>query len=317
MSKTLYIDADTLVYSSAAQQQKDRLLVLNTKTHEETLFDGKRPFYKYLKDNDLDENDFLTQVKSELVGTQEFAFKAIREKVNNILKETKCTDYYVVIQGSGNFRNDIESEYVEYKANRMSKPILFQQCFDYMKRKYGRRCIVTQGIETDDFICAKAWESYNVARKSGNKDDAPYIIAYCDKDIVANSPGWFFNYRQEGGVFWVDNITQLRNFLTQTIVGDNADNIPGMLQVGPETKKKYSLRSNGCGPVAAKNILGENTTPKEMCERLLDAYRDSWPYDWKERLEDNCKFLYLQRFQGDQFNLESFFSRYGVTIDSE
>lgn len=39
----------------------------------------------------------------------------------------------------------------------------------------------------------------------------------------------------------------------------------------------------------------------ECVERVVEVYKASWPDDYKERLEDMCFFLWLQREEGDMF----------------
>lgn len=313
--KTLYIDFDTIVYSSAAQQQANEILTFDTTNQKEQRFSGKTEFNKFCADNNRDENEFLIQPSPVLVGRKEYAFKSVNDKFANILKASYCDDYFVCIQGSGNFRNDIQSEYVDYKGQRGEKPILFQETFDFVKRKFGSRCIVTEGIETDDFICSKAWESYLIARKNKDKASAPFVIAYCDKDIVANAPGYFLNYSKlDEGVFWVDSRQQVYNFLTQVLTGDSADNIPGLLELSPEMKKLYGVKTRGVGKKTAEAILGVGLDEKTMAGRVVEAYRSTWPYDWRDRLNDNCKFLYLQRFRGDVFDLTKYFGKLGVVV---
>lgn len=314
--KTLFIDFDTIVYSSAAQQQSNEILVLDTVTQQERRYKGKTAFNKYCQDNQRDPSDFLIQPSPVLTGRKEFAFKSVNDKFANIFNASYCDDYYVCIQGGNNFRNEIESEYVDYKGHRPNdKPILFNETYEFVKRKFGNRCIVSETNETDDIICSFAWQSYSIARKAGDRAKAPYVIAYVDKDIPANSRGWMLNYNKlEEGVFWVDKRQQTYNFLTQTLVGDTADNIPGIITLSPEIKAKYGIKTSGVGPKSAQAILGQGVDEKTMAERVIEAYRSTWEHDWRERLEDNCKFLYLQRHSEDVFDLTKYFATLGVTV---
>lgn len=316
MSKILYIDADTVLYSSAAQQQTNKCLAKHKKTGREKLFSNKTEFNNWIKENPKWKvEDFEFEVVSELVGVAAFAFQSIRQKVDKIVEASGCEEYYVCIQGSGNFRNDYVSPHVEYKGHRVAKPILFKECFDYTVKKYGDNCIVSNGIETDDFVCIKGWESYNQALKTRNRDDAPYIIAAIDKDLQANTVGHMLNYNKlEQGIFWNDIHTQTKKFFTQVLIGDTADNIPGIVTLSDDIKKKYGIRVKGCGPASAEKILGDKVSEAEMASRVVEAYRSTWEYDWKQRLADNCFFLYLQRYHGDVFDVDKFFGQYGISL---
>lgn len=315
MKRTLMIDFDTPVYSSAAQQQKNRCLAIHVKSGKEKLFESKTEFNNWLAKNPkFTKEDFIFDVVSEVTGKPEFAFRAIKQKFDNILRNSGCDDYYVFIQGSGNFRNNYNSPYVDYKGQRTAKPIMHPDCFDYVVRKFGDRCIVSDGVETDDLIVIKSWESYNQALSVRDKNAAPYLIAYCDKDIPANGRGWMLNYNKMEGIYWNDSLSQARQFFVQVLIGDGADNIPGILTLSDDIKTKYGIKVKGCGPASAAKILNECKTEKEMAARVVEAYQSTWPEDWKERLRDNCFFLYLQRYEGDMFDVDKFFGKYGVAL---
>lgn len=316
MKRTLYIDADTILYSSAAQQQSTGCRAINIKTLEETDYVSKTQFnewiktqYKYTKD------DFVFEPIPTLTGLPEYAFKSIKQKIEKIFKASYCDDYVVCIQGEGNFRNDYPSTFVSYKGQRVSKPLLFKECFDYTVKKYGARCHVSSGIETDDYVCIKGWESYNIGLASKSRSAAPYVIAAVDKDIPANTRGWMLNYNKlEEGIYWNDGMSQSRKFFTQVLTGDNADNIPGIRMLGEATKKTYGIVNKGCGPASADKILEGCVNETHMARNVVEAYKDTWPTDWKQRLADNCFFLYLQRYKDEVFDVDEFFGRYSITL---
>lgn len=314
MKRTLFIDADTVLYSSAAQQQKNKCLAKHS-SGTEKLWNSKTEFNGWAESNQVDKSEYTFEVVSELVGVPAFAFQSIRQKIDKIVDASGCDDFYVCIQGSGNFRNDYVTPHVEYKGHRVAKPILFNECFEYTKKKWGSNCIVSSGIETDDFVVTKGWESYNMGIAQRDRNACPYVIAYVDKDIVANSRGWHMNYNKlENGVFWVDGLTQSFNFFTQVLIGDTADNIPGIIELSDDIKKKWGIRTKGCGPASARKILEQCKTEAEMATNVVEAYRSSWPHDWYARLRDNCFFLYLQRYEGEVFDVDKFFSQYGVVL---
>lgn len=314
MKRTLFIDADTVIYSSSAQQQKNKCLATDSGGTQK-LWNSKTEFNEWAEANNIDKSEYTFEAVGELVGVPAFAFQSIRQKIDKIVDASGCDDFYVCIQGSGNFRNDYVTPHVEYKGHRVAKPLLFNECFEYTKKKWGDNCIISNGIETDDFVVIKGWESYNMGITQRDRNACPYVIAYVDKDIVANSRGWHMNYNKlENGVFWVDGMTQSRNFFTQVLIGDTADNIPGIVQLGDETKRKYGIRTKGCGKASAEKILGECVNEAHMARNVVEAYKDTWPHDWYARLRDNCFFLYLQRVEGEIFDVDKFFGQYGVIL---
>lgn len=315
--RILLVDADTLLYSSAAQQQVNRCLATHIASGREKLFESKTEFNNWIKSQDKwKKEEFSFQTQSSVEGEPRFAFQAIKQKVENIFEASGCDDYLVCIQGEGNYRKYYQSDFVAYKAHRPPKPLLFQECFDYTVKKYKNRCYIVQGEETDDYVTYMAWDSYNRALEAKSKKAANIVVAFCDKDIAACARGWLLNYNKlEDGVFWNDALTQSRNYWTQVLTGDAADHIMGLEKVSGSIKEKYLLKSNGVGPKAAENILKGCETEKEMAERVIECYKESWPEDWLKRLQDNCFFLYLRRREGEMFNLGDYLEGLGVDLD--
>lgn len=304
-NKLLLIDADTILYAAASQQQNNKCLATNIEYKTQRLFESKTAFNDWLKITPNRTKDMYSfETISEVVGEPKFAFQTIKQKIENIVEASGCKDYRVCIQGEGNFRKFYKSEFVDYKGQRTAKPLLFQECFDFMEKKYKTKCVVSKGYETDDYVNIFAWIGYNEAIKSRNKEDSKFVIAYVDKDIIANGRGWLLNYNKlDQGTFWNDAVSQYTKFWTQALQGDDADNILGLENLHPETKIKYGIKREGVGPVAASKILEGAKSELEMFERVQEAYGLSWPDDYKQRLADNCFFLYLQRKENEVFSL--------------
>ena len=89
-----------------------------------------------------------------------------------------------------------------------------------------------EGLETDDMVQIYAHEFWH--------QNIPYTIAHIDKDLDT-IPGNHYNYNKEEH-YEVDLDTARRNFFYQLLVGDTADNIPGIRGIGP--KKANALLDN-------------------------------------------------------------------------
>jgi 5'-3' exonuclease len=304
MSKLLLIDADTILYAAASQQQTNKCLATNIEQGRKKMFESKTAFNSWAKENNRDKTNYSFETVSEISGEPRFAFQTIKQKIDNIVSVADCSDYRVCIQGDGNFRKFYESKFVDYKGQRGAKPLLFQECFDYMVKKYKDRCVVSVGQETDDYVNIEAWESYNVAKKARKQEEATVVVSYVDKDIPANGRGFFLNYNKlDAGVFWQDEFNQAKEFWTQVLVGDNADNIPGLEVLSSITKERFKVKTTSVGPVAAQKILDGLKTEKQMAERVAECYSASHEEDWEQRLQDNCFFLYLRRKPDEMFNV--------------
>ena len=301
--RTLVIDFDTVLYSSAAQQQLNRCIAIHKESGREKLWDSKTDFNVWLKSQDRwKKDDFDFKVKSELKPGAEpsHAYSTIDQKLSNIIDAGKCDDFLIVIEGPGNHRMDRESQFVKYKGSRPEKPLLFHQCKEFIRSKYRHNLLMATGRETDDEVVIRSWQAYNRSFKYRDKNEAQYVIAYCDKDIPANGRGWMLNYMKlENGIFWNDGFTQSYNFAVQCLTGDNADEIPGIEKLAPEV--------NGVGPATAEKILTDCKTEADLAARVVECYKGTHPDDWRQRLDDNAFFLYLLRSEDDVWDPAKYF----------
>lgn len=307
--KTLVIDADTLLYSSAAQQQVNKCLVTNIEHGSQRMFESKTAFNEWAKQNNRSKDNYSFQTISEIKPDAEprFAFQSIKQKVNKIVEASGCEKFIVCIEGEGNFRKDYDSKYVHYKGQRTEKPLLFEDCREFFLKKYKKNVIVSEGVETDDNCNILAWKSYNTALSSKDQSKATHIISYCDKDIVANGRGWFLNYNKlEDGVFWNDSFTQSKNFAIQLLQGDAADNIPGVEVLSDITKKAFDIKVNGVGKATAEKVLASCKTEHELAMRVYECYSAAWEDDWYDRLKENGFFLYLLRSDEDRWDVDQY-----------
>lgn len=297
MGKLLLIDADTIIYSSAAKEEINKCFTTNKNNGKSQMFPSKSAFNEWHKEySKYPKEDYEFEVVKELVGETSYACSSVKKKITSILEAIPHDDYKICIQGAGNFRNDYVAKYVDYKGQRGAKPLLFQDTYNYVKRKWGNNVIVVNNEEVDDYVCYNSWKQWN---PKGNKDDAELIIAFCDKDIHQHSVGAMYNYlRPEDGIFWNTRQMQYKGFWGSCLVGDNADNIDGIVRLGDDTIKKYGVRKckdNACGKAAAARILCDVKSEQEAAQRVVDAYKCAWPDDGVDRLADMTFYLWLRK----------------------
>lgn len=316
MKRNIYIDADSILYANAAKCQSVSCLSTNKDTGKSQLYDSKTHFNTWLKQQEgLTKEDFIFEPIYKQTLQNSIAFNGITSKINSILDIIPHDNFYVFIEGEGNYRMDYKSKYVDYKANRPEKPILYKECKEFMCKTYATNIKLAKDQETDDIINMAAWESYNLAKESRIKSKANNVIAFIDKDIIANGRGYFINYNKlDEGVFWVDELTQQRNFWTQTLMGDTVDNIKGLPKVSGDLKKKYKMRMPSVGEKGAQAILKDCKTPKEMIENVIEAYESYYKDEWEQALYDNAFFLYMRKTQDDRFDLRKLIKEAGVEI---
>ena len=313
--RTVIIDADTLIYSSAAQQQKLQYTATNIHNGKAQIFEGVKAYKAWLEEHNLCIDDFNLTSEVIITGEARYAFHSIKLKIEAILLATQADDYRICIGGVGNYRMEYESKYTKYKGNRSDKPVFLQECREYVKGKYKDKVLVADGQEADDLLTIIGWWYFK--QKGNNKNSwlkDKVILAACDKDIMANVVGYFFNYQYpESGIEWNSGDAMVKKYCFQLLIGDQSDNIIGIKYLTKETQEKYGLRkSSGCGKVSAEGILGKCKGRKEMLSAVIDAYKSSWPDDYKERLQDMGFFLWLRREENEMFSFEKYAEKMGV-----
>jgi len=284
----LYIDADTIVYSTAAMCSKEPLIVTHKRTGRTKYFNSFSEF-----------NDFITHdEKGSKFSISEFeipvlrhAYGNINKKVESILKLDWVDKYNFYVGGDGNFRRGIDPE---YKGNRPPKPALFAYCYEHFVRKY--KPIICHGSEAEDFCLADALS-----------DDVG-VISCVDKDLF-NQSGYFINYDNlDMGVFWISPEQAFYNLCVQLMIGDRScDNIKGIDFVSDELKQKYKIKTKSIGDGTAKNLLnGLESSVELMKDRLVDVYKLSYGDRWKDALDFTGKLIYITPKRDQIFDVNKF-----------
>lgn len=146
----------------------------------------------------------------------------LKEYFNEIIESLLISDYttHITSNDKSNYRFSIDSS---YKANRTQpKP----KHYDYL-----RNCLVdysnyktkiSVGLEADDSIGIESQQFKKVS---------DYCIITVDKDLN-QIPGWHYNFVKKKK-FYINKLNGLRFFYKQLLMGDNADNIKGILGIGP------------------------------------------------------------------------------------
>ena len=272
------IDGDILLYNSAfAVQRKIYTFVSHDKktriefTQGTTMTDIKRDF-KHLKGTGV--------LKSTLrLQPEAFACEAAKRMVNAIMHHTGADEYtlYLTAIGRSGYRYDLLPE---YKAGRPSKPHYYQVVRDYLVKAWGA-IDSEDGLEADDML--------------GLKQTDDTIICSIDKDLHM-IPGKHYNIStkemREVTEFGEVHIEELPNkrkkivggglvwFYAQLLLGDTADNIPGI---------------NGYGPVKVCKLLKDKKTELELYEVVEKVYKKQHPQDYLERIHLVGQLLWIQR----------------------
>lgn len=202
---------------------------------------------------------------------EEIALVRTDQLLRQILTTTQAESYRLFVKHEKNFRNVI---YPEYKANRTQpKPVHLEACYQFARDEWNAENQIH--LEADDLL--------------GIYQTEDSIICGIDKDLLM-IPGKHYNFVKE--VFTdVEYEDGLRHFYKQALIGDRADNIVGVSQIGP---------------VKAAKIVDHLQTEQEMFDAVFACYDDP------TRLITNLQCLYILQEENN-----SWVSRQNLTLPEE
>ncbi len=203
------------------------------------------------------------------------------------------THLAVILDASGvSFRNDI---YPEYKANRPEAPEDLRPQFPLIRdatRAFSLPCIEVPGLEADDLIATYARraqeQGWDVTIVSSDKDlmqligevDTPHGTAHIDMlDTMKNQRIYLDEVAEKFGVTpdLVGDVLAL--------MGDTADNVPGIFGVGPKTASKLIAEH---GSLTAALDSARTMKPSKLKDRLIESRADAELSKVLVTLKEDC-----------------------------
>lgn len=202
----------------------------------------------------------------------------VDDQINIILEATEADEFEVFLSEQGNYRPYVASM-KRYKGNRIGseKPVWFGHIRRYLYECWGATSV--SGCEADDAL--------SIRQRSYLQEGVESCIASLDKDLNI-VPGLHYVWacgknRPEKPLYLVSTIgelwpkwgvtklgkptvkdlkgTGLKFFYSQMIMGDGADNIPGI---------------PGKGATYAYNLINPLSTEAEMYSAVREAYYDAY-----------------------------------------
>lgn len=200
---------------------------------------------------------------SNAEGLPTNAIFGVANMLRRLIKDHK-TDYFTVVFDApgGTFRNEL---YSEYKAHRPPMPgdlrVQIQPLHDLIIAM-GLPLIMETGVEADDVLGALAQmavqEGFQVVISTGDKDMAQLVNEQITlENTMSNTTMDIQGVIDKFGV----TPTQIIDYLA--LMGDTADNIPGVPKVGPKTAAKWLAQYQTLDNLMAnadeiKGKVGEN-----------------------------------------------------------
>ena len=189
-------------------------------------------------------------------------FHNIFEKSRTILGDRygihiEGTHYYFTSKGSPKYRDQFR-KYIPYKEYRSKTvaPLYVQEMLAQVAAEFPYGFIMADPLrgEADDYISSAAhtW--------------ATPCIVHVDKDLN-QIPGLHIDLKDPNIIYNVSPLLGAASKYQQILMGDTADNIPGL---------------NGIGLARSRTIIGKCKTETELFERCLDTYWQNLKSDHDE-----------------------------------
>lgn len=288
MSLHLLIDGDVLVYESsfACQKTRYRVAVLdktfdNNKAYEEELKatplyeelvaeHGKREGLKLMKERCPAEKvlDMLPiNLLHQIAGN----------KVRDIVNACKADTYDIVLSPDTNFRHEVAT-IKPYKGHRtQEKPVYFEDAKAWF-HDHPNTVVAADMLEADDHLGITMTQHPGCA------------IATIDKDLRM-IPGLHYEWNKQAK-FNVSQELAFSWFLRQMLMGDTADNIPGI---------------DGIGEVLAKDVV-DGKPHKDVARAIEDYYFTQYGADWEEAINEVAKLLWILRHPDQRHDKDLWFT---------
>lgn len=214
------------------------------------------------------------------------AINTVLRVLLNLLRDEKPTHVAFLMDGKGpTFRNDI---YELYKANRPAMPEPLAEQIEPVRRGVellGIKLLVSKGVEADDCICALA---------NRYKADRPVIIMASDKDLkqcLDENVVMVSQHGRKETIYTLDGFRDKEGMEPatwpdfQAIIGDSADNIPGIPKVGPVTARKILAQT---GPTLEDVKANYDGLPDKLREKIEPELENIFLYRELTRMKTDC-----------------------------
>ena len=222
---------------------------------------------------DADSMIYASAMSESLSEAKEKLDNKLNLALNEIDDLGYVIDEFIVCSGSyGNFRKFISSS---YKSNRVSeKPQYLMELQKYCRTHWMSKFVL--GVETDDVV-ASYWNALSYLAERDSIGQSNPIIVSIDKDYL-QFPATIYNYERKTLVT-INEIDAHRNFYTQMLVGDVADNVKGV---------------KGCGVKCAEKTLSNLTSKYSMSRSVYELYMKAYKGKANIKYRENYSLLRLR-----------------------
>nr|WP_321258217.1 DNA polymerase I [uncultured Pseudodesulfovibrio sp.] len=214
------------------------------------------------------------------------AINTVLRVLMNMLRDEQPKHVAFMMDGKGKtFRNDL---YDKYKANRPPMPEgLAEQIAPVQEgvQLLGLKLLVSDGVEADDCICALA---------NKYKADRPVIIMASDKDLkqcLDTNVAMVSQHGRKETLYTLDGFREKEGMEPatwpdfQAVIGDSADNIPGIPKVGPVTARKIFAET---GPTLEDLRNNVDKLPEKLRAKVEPEMETVFMFRDLTRMKTDC-----------------------------
>lgn len=268
------VDGDLIAFKASAACETRTIDVLDG-GKEVGNFPNRTEFKKLIKEGKFGDRryeDFTVSDKQEVEDIAN-CLHTVKVMLQGIQQACKTKEQRVVVQGTGNFRDDLllPTKYKNARAD-MIKPLYLKDCKSYLINRCGAE--LAHGQESDDVLASYAYEGYTKKQ---------YIVQ-CSVDKDANSNvGWLYNWDKMTEPAKIEGLGYLERdakgsvkgrgrkwFIHQCLFGDRSDcYIP------------YELSGQKFGEKKSYDLLKDLQTDKECWQVMYDTYKGWYPQDFE------------------------------------
>lgn len=321
--KLVVVDADTLVFQSAAVSEERFVEVTHIPSNRKKIYKNRSEFKQEMKNKSfkIKQEDFQFEDIQEEQPI-EHCLHTIKLQTESIIDRFKDAYIVFVAGDKNNFRLDLPLP-KKYKSNRdsMLKPIHLSKAKEYFIDKY--KAVSANGYEADDLSAILAYDGLkankDVILLSPDKDSKQFVglqlfdYTNPDKPIV-DIKDWHNIELNDKNKFKSYGIPFLSY---QLLCGDTTDFYK------PTDLCKYKF-----GDVAAYKILSKCLTAKDCLQSVAEQYKNwykepvtytawdgkEYTKDWKDILQLYFSCAKMKQSEDDSLNAKDFFNKYGVEL---
>lgn len=245
-----------------------------------------------------------------------------RGRVMSIILGSGAGSWTSYLTGGRHYRHR-NATILPYKGHREDQP---RNNVDKLKTMLHTHldAIWCKDREADDALATDQWSDIIDVGSQFGWDDTTLrkytntVIASRDKDLD-NVPCWHYKWfikghkdpdtgevitseslkKKKGRVYWVTLKEAIRNFYVQLLVGDSADNIHGLYNVGPKSAWVKQLVKIEADSDELVTGIETSEMEEEMYDHVLVKYEKYYGNYGEKFLFENANLLHMQRRRDD------------------